>query len=159
MKRFQEIIQHKLYQEAYQFICKMEENRKFCLHQMNHFLDVARLAYIFALEQKMELSKDVIYAIALLHDIGRAREYEDKIPHEEASQAMAREILPDCGYTPDEIQVIEQIIGDHRNKDHMTHPFSSYFYEADKLSRNCMECQAYDACYWSEEKKNHTYEY
>ena len=29
-------------------------------------------------------------------------------------------------------------------------------YKADKLSRNCFACKMYDACYWTEETKNHT---
>ncbi len=48
-----------------------EEGRRFCHHDMGHFLDVARLAMIFNLQQGLSVSKEMIYAAALLHDIGR----------------------------------------------------------------------------------------
>ena len=38
---------------------------------MRHFLDVARLAWIAGLEQGLGLDKEIVYAAALLHDIGK----------------------------------------------------------------------------------------
>lgn len=49
---------------------KKKKDRIFCGHDMGHLLDVARLAWIFNLEANQEISKERIYAAALLHDIG-----------------------------------------------------------------------------------------
>ncbi|MDD4371320.1 MAG: HD domain-containing protein [Anaerostipes sp.] len=159
MERYQRIIQHELYKNAYESIYRAEENREFCHHDMEHFLAVARLTYIFVLEQNLPMSKDIVYALGFLHDIGRCKEYENGTPHEEAGIEIAREILPACGYNQEECSMILQIIGDHRNKECFLHPCSAVFYQADKISRNCQECKAYHQCYWSEEKKNHKYTY
>ncbi len=37
--------------------------------------------------------------------------------------------------------------------------FIEIFKRSDKESRMCFNCKAYDDCYWSEEKKNHTIKY
>lgn len=47
---------------------------------MSHLLDVARIAYIRNLEKGYGFRKDVIYAAAVLHDIGKALQYEEKFP-------------------------------------------------------------------------------
>lgn len=43
---------------------------------MEHFLDVARLMYIYNLEDQAGFSKEMIYAAGLLHDIGRYEQME-----------------------------------------------------------------------------------
>ena len=53
---------------------------------MSHLLDVARIAYIRNLEKGYGFRKDVIYAAAVLHDIGKALQYEEKVPHEIAGE-------------------------------------------------------------------------
>ena len=63
---------------------------------MSHLLDVARIAYIRNLEKGYGFRKDVIYAAAVLHDIGKALQYEEKVPHEIAGERIAGEIR---GYT------------------------------------------------------------
>ena len=40
---------------------KAEKNRKYCLHNINHFLDTARIAYILSLENNLKIPKDNIY--------------------------------------------------------------------------------------------------
>ena len=60
---------------------------------MSHLLDVARIAYIRNLEKGYGFRKDVIYAAAVLHDIGKALQYEEKVPHEIAGERIAGEIL------------------------------------------------------------------
>ncbi len=94
---------------------KLESDRAFCKHGIAHSLDVARAALILALEEGRDIRKDVIYACALLHDLGRVREYRDGTPHEEAGAALAREILPEAGFTEDEIAAISAAIIGHRN--------------------------------------------
>ena len=73
MDRVNRIWRHPVYQEHYKKIQELESERIFCRHTPEHFLDVARLMYIYALEEHLELPKELIYASALLHDIGHPR--------------------------------------------------------------------------------------
>ena len=57
---------------------------------MNHFLDVARLMYIFSMERGYAFGKEAIYATALLHDIGKWQQYKAGVPHEIASAEIAK---------------------------------------------------------------------
>lgn len=51
-------------------------------HGMVHFLDVARIGTIIALEEGLKIDREWIYAAALLHDCGKHEQYEIGIPHE-----------------------------------------------------------------------------
>ena len=93
MDRVNQIWNHPLYQNELNKLQLLETDREFCRHTPEHFLDVARLAYIRALEENAPVSKELIYCTALLHDIGRARQYEDGTPHDEAGAAIAGQIL------------------------------------------------------------------
>ncbi len=75
MTRVNAIWQHPLYQQNLKDLIHLEADRIFCRHTPEHFLDVARLAYIFALERGLDCSRELIYCTALLHDIGRVRQY------------------------------------------------------------------------------------
>ena len=46
MIRVNQIWNHPIYQEQLQALQTLEADRKFCRHTPEHFLDVARLAYI-----------------------------------------------------------------------------------------------------------------
>lgn len=105
------------------------------------------------------MSKDIIYATALLHDLGRADQYEKGISHEEAGAILAEEILTDCGYTREERKFMTDTILRHRDMKEESESFASIFYHADKLSRDCIHCKARQECYWPEEKKNNKYIY
>lgn len=89
------IRKHPLYKEHYGKLQELEKGRVFCHHDMAHFLDVARIAHIHNLERDLKIRKEVIYAAALLHDIGKDRQYTEKIPHERASAEIAEQILND----------------------------------------------------------------
>ena len=93
MKRVNAIITHPVYREYYDRLEVLEERRPFCCHQMAHLLDVARIAYIRSLEDHLDLDKEVIYAAAVLHDIGKSLQYEKKIPHEVSGAEIAEKIL------------------------------------------------------------------
>ncbi|MGN0395668.1 MAG: HD domain-containing protein, partial [Coprococcus sp.] len=70
------------------YINKIKENetdRRFCCHGIEHCLDVARIAYIINLEEKLDIKKELIYAAALLHDIGRADKSDAGKNHHELS--------------------------------------------------------------------------
>lgn len=155
--RFEKILHHPLFSDT---ICKIEEKEKtrfFCCHGMEHITSVARIAYIISLEEHINISKDIIYAISLLHDIGRLNEYEKNIPHDKAGAELASVILRDCGYHENEISEITSAILHHRNNNsNQTDTLSDLIYRADKLSRTCFLCKAYKECNWKETQKNKT---
>ena len=117
MERVNQILQHTLYQSCRRQIDEKEKDRIFCGHDMGHLLDVARLAWIFNLEANQEISKERIYAAALLHDIGRHIQYENGTPHQIAGLPIAEQILTDCGFYPEEMKEILYAIENHRNKE------------------------------------------
>jgi len=136
---------------------------------MEHFLDVARLAYIFSLEETLSLKKDVIYGAALLHDIGRHEQYRNGTPHEKASVDIAEVILRECNFSEDEIALIKEAILGHRGhevqksigtkeiiekQDCQVIDFSFILNKADKMSRMCFACKADSECNWRKERKN-----
>ena len=159
MERFQKIVQHKKYKETYERLQELEKDRIFCGHDMEHFLSVARISYLMVLEKKLNISKDMIYATALLHDLGRAEQYERGISHEEAGAVLAKEILTDCGYKKEEQKIMVDTILKHRDIENHENSFASIFYHADKISRDCIHCKAREECYWPESKKNSRYIY
>lgn len=155
MERVNQILSHKLYKKCYKKIEKHEKKREFCKHNMVHFLDVARIAYIYSLEENVQVDKELIYAAALLHDIGRFKQYEENIPHEKASLKYAPEILEDCGFSEEEKESILEAIREHRNKEIATeNSFRGIFYRADKASRKCFFCKSEEKCDWKADKKN-----
>lgn len=156
MEKINKILNHDLFNVYLSEISRMEENeREFCRHDLTHFLDVARIAMILNLEEGLANAKELIYAAALLHDIGKHMEYKEQIPHEQASAVLAPRILRECGFEEPEVRLIVQAIAGHR-ADHLADAptLSGLIYRADKLSRPCYGCRASERCDWSEEKKN-----
>lgn len=150
---------HPLFCKAMQGIRISEQERIFCKHGMEHCMDVARILYIMVMEDDLLYDKDVVYAAALLHDIGRYEEYISHTPHHEASVRMAEEILVDCEFSKEETACILGAIGRHKDYDEEADTFCKLLYKADKLSRNCYDCQAQEECYWEENKRNYTIQY
>lgn len=158
MERIERLYHHPLYQQEFHLLQKAEQERVFCCHTLEHFLDVARIAYILSMELGIEIPGDWIYGAALLHDLGRYRQITEGIPHEEASVMLAGQILPECGFAEAEIREICTAIAGHRKQAADAQgkmEFSDLLYRADKLSRNCFACPVSVQCNWSEEKKNH----
>ena len=152
MERVNKIINHPKYKKYLSKIEYHEQNREFCRHNMEHFMDVARICYIMCLEENLQVNKEVIYGVALLHDIGRWVQYEDSTPHEKASYDLSGEILRACNFNESEINTILQGILNHRNKN--AESFNKKVYDADKLSRGCFLCKVEKQCNWAKEKKN-----
>ena len=152
MNNIDVIMSNKLYKEALKKLSEYERDREFCNHTIEHFIDVSRIAYIMVLEEKLSVSKEVIYAIGLLHDIGRVRQYEEGIHQDIASVEMSREILKETSFTEQEINIILNGIANHRKES--DNKLEEIIYKADKLSRQCFNCKAEKECYWSSEKKN-----
>lgn len=159
MERIDRIISNPIYREKLKQLEELEQERIYCKHGMEHALSVARIMYIRALEQQLAVGKDIIYAAALLHDMGRCDEYLYHIPHHEAGAKLAAQILKECGFDEGEITAIEEAVRAHREEERQPGTFSSLLYEADKLSRDCYRCKAVKTCNWTEQKKNHTIRY
>jgi len=122
-----------------------EINRIYCCHDEQHLLDVARVSYIINLEENLFLEKETIYAMGLLHDIGRWMEYEKGIDHAIASSTLAGEILKKCGFSKENIdEILKAIEGHRKNEDFSI--LGKLLYKADKLSRNCVSCKARSTC-------------
>ncbi|MGN8887293.1 HD domain-containing protein [Blautia sp. HCP28S3_G10] len=159
MDRINAIWNHPLYQQNLSELLNLESDRIFCRHTPEHFLDVARLTWIYILEERLDFSREIVYSAALLHDIGRARQYIDGTPHDEAGACIANTILTDLAFTEEEKSLIITAISEHRSSGTQTGILSRLLYKADKKSRNCFLCPALSECNWASEKKNMTLQY
>lgn len=160
MDRVNKILEHRLYREYVHRNEKEEENRQFCRHGMTHFLDVARIAWHLNTEEHAGIDKELIYAAALLHDIGRHLQYTDGVPHEQAGVLLAPPILEECGFEKKETEVILSAIAAHRDESVSGRSsLDGILYRADKLSRPCYWCGKEADCNWKQEKKNMKLQY
>ena len=153
MKRVNRILHHPMYVTKLEQLQVLESDRVFCRHDLQHLLDVARLTWIEVLEQKLKVDREVVYAAALLHDIGRVEQIERGTPHDQASAELAATLLPDTGFGEDEVKEIIYAILAHRT-DSAQNILGQLLYRADKRSRACWSCKARNQCKWAEEKKN-----
>lgn len=155
MERYDRIIHNQVYITHIRKTEEFEKDRVFGHHDMSHFLDVARVGMLINLTEGYNIQKDMIYAAALLHDVGRDVQYEDGTPHDVASVKIAAEILKDTEYLPEEQEEILKAIGDHRTANiRYEKSLSGLLYRADKESRPCYFCIAEPECNWKPDKKN-----
>lgn len=160
MKRIDKILSHNAFLTHLHENNAAEAKRRFCRHDMEHFLDVARIGCIINLEEGLGIDRELIYAAALLHDLGKHVQYESGKPHELASGEIAPEILADCNFDEKEAGVILSAILSHRNADvAKRRDLSGVLYRADKASRACFACTAENDCSWKGDKKNLTIRY
>ena len=169
MERVNKIIRRPRFGEELDRLNEIEKDREFDGHGMGHLLDVARIAYILCLESNEKYEKELIYAAAMLHDVGRAKQYEDGTPHEKESAAIAAEILPECGFSGPETDLILEAILAHRTRSGSGRGgLGALLYRADKLSRmcfsgvdkkerRCFDCAVIDDCYWELKNQALTY--
>lgn len=153
MERVWKIYTHPLYVKNLKKNQEIEMDRIFCKHNIEHFMDVARLAYIFKLERQYSVEKELIYITALLHDVGKWQQYEEGIPHEIASAQIAEQILTILKFGQEEKKQIVDAILSHRDGKGAGE-LAEILYDADKMSRDCFACQVSGQCNWKEEKKN-----
>ena len=153
MSRIDRITQNPQYVDTLKRLQVLETDRIFCRHDISHFMSVARLMWIEVLEQQLPVDREVVYAAALLHDIGRVAQMEHGIPHEQASAEFAQQILPDVGFNEEELREVTAAILSHR-EDCSVSGLGKILYQADKRSRDCWCCGASDLCNWPDEKKN-----
>ena len=63
MARADAIAAHPLWRKSVVCITQLEASREFCRHDVTHFLDVARVAWIENLERGLGVSKEEIYVL------------------------------------------------------------------------------------------------
>ncbi len=158
MERIDSLMKHQAYLQLMDHIAAKERGRRFCRHGLDHSLDVARIAHILNLEGSCGYARDVIYAAALLHDVGRGL-LDATEPHHITSAAFARRVLPEVGFDPEETEEIAKAIFAHHEAGSIQGTLADLLYRADKLSRRCFECEMYEECYWPDERKNHVVSY
>lgn len=184
MPRVDALVRSAAFRRALAAIEDAEHERPWCRHGLAHLLDVARIAWIDALEHGLPLSKDVVYAAALLHDVGRAAQYACGEPHDAAGGRMAAEMLDELPaalrYAADERACIVAAVAGHRGEDAdcsraagvgdasaVSAPAAAASFApaaadalvavirtADKASRSCWACAARATCHWPEEAMN-----
>lgn len=156
MERINRILTHPLFLEEVKALEVLEADRIYCRHGIDHLLAVARIAWIRVLEENFLIDKELVYAAALLHDIGRAAQYRTGEPHEEAGVLIAGQILSDLSFEEPEIEEVQRVIAGHRMSagPRDMHLLGELIYRADKASRDCYICSAKDTCKWSEDEKN-----
>lgn len=156
MKYVNRLLNHKEYQEQLAQLKQLEQDRIYCRHGIDHLLAVARIAQLKNLERKHRIDKEEIYLAALLHDLGRVDEYKDGTPHEEAGIRKAEYFLEQISIEQHKKKEILHAILKHREKETQAESvLAGLIKEADKESRNCLFCAAYESCKWSADKKNH----
>lgn len=155
MDRIDRIVKHPIFQENLRMNNEAEQDRIFCRHDITHLLDVARIGWCISLEEGLDIEKELVYGAALLHDIGKHRQYSEGIPHEQASASIAPEILRDCGFDDKESDVIISAILAHRDESASSEiSLRGILYRADKASRPCYICSVERECSWKAGKKN-----
>lgn len=152
MKRLNKIINSGIYKEYLKKLNEYEKDRVYCKHDYNHFINLSRIAYIQVLEAGLEYSKEVIYTIGFLHDIGRVLEFEKGVAHHIGSVLIAEDILKESDFTELEISYILEGIENHRKDSNSA--LGKIICKSDKLSRDCMNCEVITSCHWSEDIKN-----
>ncbi len=180
MERADAILAHPAFCRELAVIEAAELDRRFCRHGLAHLLDVARAAWILVLEEELELERDLVYAAALLHDIGRGMQYSHGVSHDEAGVEIAREILgtveADRRFSSSERHAILAAVRGHRGVSDAAEQacagvdrgdadrtdadraseLARVVRTADHASRACFACPARGECYWPDEKKNLT---
>lgn len=154
MDRVNAILQNSRFRAYMEQLEELEADRIYCHHGIDHLLDVARIAVIMADDETITIDREIIYAAALVHDIGRGRQYEDGTEHELASAAIAPFILEESGFTEEEIDTIVEAVINHGNEAVMMQKdLTGILYRADKASRKCFACKAIDGCHKPERKR------
>ena len=153
MERVHCLIASPVYRDYLKLIGEKEAARIFCKHDFAHSLDVARLCWIFLLENGAGYTRDLVYGAALLHDIGRWMEYNGEGCHASRGAQLAEPLLVRAGYDLAERKLITDAIAEHRKKEHevFASSLSYYLRKADKNSRLCYDCSARGDCYKQDE--------
>lgn len=160
MPRVDAVWLHPAFQCALRWVESLERDRAFCRHGAGHLMDTARIMWIMNLEQGLGLDREVVYATALLHDVGKAAQYSCGEPHEVVGARLAESILTGPSgvgsFSAAERGAIVGAIRAHRRLRPDAQPLERLLFQADKASRACFACPAEvrEACSWPDAKKN-----
>ncbi|MGI6488211.1 MAG: HD domain-containing protein [Syntrophomonadaceae bacterium] len=159
MKRVERLLQDPLFQDYIARNVELEHGEKFCNHDLQHAIDVARITYILVLEHQdlgyyineaglsgRLAAKETIYAAGLLHDIGKWQEYRTGVDHAAYGSRLARQLLPLAYFNENEVNVISQAIYEHRNIYKDMSFLGERLHRADNLSRACLQCEFRHDC-------------
>lgn len=161
MKYTDRVLKHPIFEKFVKEIRQIENGRIYCHHELEHAVDVARLAWIYYLEDTLTndiQQKDLIYTCALLHDIGRVAQYETGVHHSISGVAPAMQILQDIEAPESWMKEILDVVSEHShgavsdNKKNLEY----YITKADHDCRLCFSCEAKDSCKWTMDEMNHT---
>lgn len=150
ISRVNQILQHELYEEYCAKNKLAEAQRIYCRHGSDHALSVARIAYIYLLESEdTSLSKEIVYAAGILHDIGRWVEYEaQEEDHALVGARLAIPILRESGFSGQEVEIITQGIREHRlQPSEAKSVLGQALAHADDWARDCKNCESKVSCY------------
>lgn len=160
MERVGLIMEDPFYQECLAKNKAAEVTRKYCKHDFQHMLDVARIAYILCLEAgdlnhfmadnkitSRAEAKEIIYATGIVHDLARWKEYAEGGDHSVMGAELAKDVLERCNFNQNEIRIITSAIREHRSIGQYLSILGEKIYRADNLSRICTQCEANVDCY------------
>ncbi len=133
MERVNLILNHNTFIDTIKKLAEIELDRKYCIHDIEHLLNVARIMAIKNLEQNLGFEKEIIYATAVLHDIGRLEQYQNKKNHGVVGSEMAYTILLECGFSLSDSVVIKDAIKTH-NTNEDTNSLGQLLRDSDKKS-------------------------
>lgn len=148
------VLADRLYLDTIGELARLEQNRIFCRHDMEHFLSVARITLLLCRELHIAADPDTVYTAALLHDIGRVEQYRYGTPHDRAGAQKAQIILERVGCEDSMRRHVVLLIECHRDDCLPEASLEAVFRRADKQSRLCFSCGAQAECFWSKEKRN-----
>lgn len=141
------------YRQALTALERREADRIYCKHDLDHFLDVARITLLLCQAHNIEADRDSVYLAALMHDLGRLD--RDEADHNVAGSVLAAQWLDAIGFPKDRQEVVLTLIEEHgwpgkKAPANLSEAFSL----ADSYSRACYYCPAADSCFWPPERKN-----
>ncbi|MBC9784233.1 HD domain-containing protein [Heliobacterium chlorum] len=206
LNRVRRILEQPFFLQCLEQNAAWEKDRLFCHHDLTHLLDVARIAYILALESPDEYrqftqalhqrshaadariqgvsetvkdekaeavekanltiddqikakAKEVIYSAALLHDMGKWKQYETGEDHAKVGAELCKPLLKDCGFSDIEIDLIAEAIRHHRKKERKMSPtfLGQILARADGYSRLCCRCEQTNDCNWKKKQETLIY--
>lgn len=146
MEMANKILKHPKFIKYLELNAKAERDRRFCCHDLQHAVDTARVAYIIALENKFNLSRDIIYSAALLHDIAKWKQYSSKADHALEGAVLAEQILKDVDMNAQDSELILDAIRSHRTGGENNSPLGMVLYAGDKACRLCSRCAVIHEC-------------
>ena len=159
MEWVDKILQHPNYIKYLELNADAEKERAFCHHDLQHALDVARVAFILSLENGYNLRKELICAAALLHDVAKWKQYKEKVDHAVEGAILAQEILKDIGMEEQDSSLILDAIRSHRIKGKKASRLGEVLYLGDKSYRICVQCDMIKECNRFNDEKQPVLEY